>query len=48
MVGVDVGFDNPIFAALEVDMEEVENELDTKEVSAPAPRPDTPLSRNPI
>ena len=48
LIGVDVGFDNPIFAALEVDMEEVENELDTKEVSAPAPRPDTPLSRNPI
>ena len=32
LVGVDVGYDNPIFAALEVDMEEVDNELDTKEV----------------
>jgi YVTN family beta-propeller protein len=27
LIGVDVGFDNPIFAALEVDTEEVENEL---------------------
>ena len=32
LIGVDVGYDNPIFAALEVDMEEVENEPDTKEV----------------
>lgn len=32
MVGVDVGFDNPIFAALEVDTEEVENDPDTNEV----------------
>ena len=32
LIGVDVGFDNPIFAALEVDMEEVENEPETKEV----------------
>jgi splicing factor 3B subunit 3 len=32
LVGVDVGYDNPIFAALEVDMEEVDNEPDTKEV----------------
>ena len=32
MVGVDVGFDNPLFAALEVDMEEVENDQDTGEV----------------
>ena len=33
LVGVDVGFDNPIFAALEVDVEDVENEPDSKEVS---------------
>ena len=41
MVGVDVGFDNPIFAALEVDTEEVENDPDTNEArTAPlAPRP---------
>jgi splicing factor 3B subunit 3 len=32
VVGVDVGFDNPIFAALEVDTEEVENDPDTNEV----------------
>lgn len=32
MIGVDVGFDNPLFAALEVDMEEVENDQDTGEV----------------
>jgi len=32
LIGVDVGFDNPIFAALEVDTEEVENEPDTREV----------------
>ena len=45
LIGVDVGFDNPIFAALEVDMEEVENELDTKEVSAPAPTRHPSLSQ---
>jgi len=32
LIGVDVGFDNPIFAALEVDTEEVENEESTREV----------------
>jgi len=32
LVGVDVGFDNPIFAAIEVDTEEVENEPGTNEV----------------
>jgi len=32
LIGVDVGFDNPIFAAIEVDTEEVENDPDTKEV----------------
>uniref|UniRef100_A0A7S0PY64 DNA damage-binding protein 1 n=1 Tax=Coccolithus braarudii TaxID=221442 RepID=A0A7S0PY64_9EUKA len=32
IVGVDVGFDNPIFAAIEVDAEEVENDQDTNEV----------------
>ena len=45
LIGVDVGFDNPIFAALEVDMEEVENELDTKEVSAPVPTRHPSLSQ---
>ena len=39
LVGVDVGYDNPIFAALEVDQEEVENEPDTKEVSTSAIAP---------
>ena len=39
LIGVDVGFDNPIFASLEVDMEEVENEPDTKEVSTSAIAP---------
>ena len=38
MIGVDVGFDNPIFASIEVDTEEVENDPDTKEVCPPAPR----------
>ena len=32
LIGVDVGFDNPIFAALEVDMEEVDNEPDTRDL----------------
>eukprot|EP00966_Prymnesium_polylepis_P075613 1753526-Prymnesium_polylepis.1 len=32
MIGVDVGFDNPVFAAIEVDMEEVENDQETGEV----------------
>ncbi|KAL1520024.1 hypothetical protein AB1Y20_023502 [Prymnesium parvum] len=32
IIGVDVGFENPIFAALEVDMEEVENDPETGEV----------------
>ena len=32
LIGVDVGYDNPIFASIEVDLEEVENEPDTKEV----------------
>jgi splicing factor 3B subunit 3 len=32
LIGVDVGFDNPIFAAIEVDVEEVENAAETKEV----------------
>jgi len=31
LVGVDVGFENPIFAALEVDMDEVETDPDTHE-----------------
>jgi len=30
-VGIDVGFENPIFAALEVDVEEVENDPETNE-----------------
>ena len=42
LIGVDVGFDNPIFAALEVDQEEVENEPDTKEVLT-LPSPALPL-----
>ena len=32
LIGVDVGYDNPIFASIEVNLEEVENEPDTKEV----------------
>ena len=32
IVGADVGFDNPIFATLEVDCEEVENDPETNEV----------------
>jgi len=32
LIGVDVGFDNPIFAAIEVDADEVENDTDTNEV----------------
>ena len=32
MIGVDVGFDNPVFGALEVNMDEVENEPETGEV----------------
>ena len=42
MVGVDVGFDNPIFAALEVDTEEVENDPDTNEAPPRPPRPRPP------
>ena len=42
MVGVDVGFDNPIFAALEVDTEEVENDPDTNEAPPAPPAPPPP------